>query len=109
MTSVQRIAVKGEVKQLVAFFDSGSNIHLVRKQFAEEAGWRGMPVSQPITTAGGDTKVWNSMEYWVPLIRSDGSEVKVLAFTMEQITEELLPVDVMRAAEMFECCPNRIN
>ena len=101
--------MRGEEKQLVTFFDSGSNIHLVRKRFTEESAWRGMPVSQPITTAGGDAKVWDSMEYWVPLVKSDGSEVRVLALAMDQITEELLGVDVTEAAQMFGCCPSRIN
>ena len=64
---VQRVEVKGEAKQLVAFFDAGSNIHLIRKAFMDKAGWKGTPVKQSITTAGGGTKVWNSMEFWVPL------------------------------------------
>ena len=75
----------------------------------EEAGWRGTPVQQPITTAGGEAKVWDSMEYWIPLIRSDGSEVRVLALAMDQITEELVGVDMTKAAQMFGCCPSRIN
>ena len=106
---IQRVTVRGEAKQLVAFFYSGSNIHLVRKRFAEEAGWRGMAVQQPIMTAGGEAKVWDSMEYWIPLIRNDGSEISVLALAMDQITEELVGVDVTKAAQMFGCCPSRIN
>ena len=38
LTPIQRIAVCGKAKQLVAFLNTGSNIHLVRKGFEEEAG-----------------------------------------------------------------------
>ena len=85
-------------KQLVTFCDSVSNIHLVRRVFAKEAGWRGTPVRQPITTAGGEAKVWDFIEYWVPFIKSNKSEVRVLALTMDQITEDLRGVDISKAA-----------
>ena len=49
LTNIQRITGRGKAKQLVAFCDPGSYIHLVRRALAEEAGWRGTLVRQPIT------------------------------------------------------------
>ena len=59
--------------------------------------------------AGGVETVWDSKEYWVPLMTSNGQVIKLLALAMEQIMEDLLSVDVVKAAHMFKCCPNDIN
>ena len=109
LTPVQRIAAKGNVQQLTAFFDAGSNIHLVRRAFAEEAGWVGTPVRQSITTTGGVTKDWDTTLYSVPLVRSDGTEVRLLATALDQITEEMARVDVAAAAAMFGCRASEIS
>lgn len=69
----------------------------MRKGFAKEAGSRGTPLKKPITTAGGDAKVWNYMEHWVPLVKNDGTEVRLWALDMDRITE-YLRVDVSKAA-----------
>lgn len=68
LTPIHRINVRSaRQKHLVAFFASGSKICLVRKAFAKQAGWKRTPVRQLITIAGGEAKVWSSMQYWVPL------------------------------------------
>ena len=42
LLQLQYIPVKSKnVKQASSFYDSGSNMNLVRKRFAKEAGWKG--------------------------------------------------------------------
>ena len=109
LTPMQRIAGKRRSKQLVAFFDAGSNIHLVRRKYADKAGWKGKPIQQLITTAGGVTREWDTMQYSIPLVKSDGTEVRLLATALEQITEELVEVKVDYAAQMFGCAAQDID
>ena len=59
LLQLQDIPVESStVKQASTFYDSGSNINLVRKQFAKKAGWKGQPVLQTLLTTGGQIKAW---------------------------------------------------
>ena len=37
-----------DVDRALAFWDTGSNVYLVRKEFARRAGWEGLPVVQQL-------------------------------------------------------------
>ena len=56
-----------------------------------------------MTTAGGSTKEWDTALYSIPLMKNDGTEVRLLATAVDQITNELARVDVTAAATMFGC------
>ena len=97
---VQQIVVKSNKhKVLQAFFDSGSNIHLVRRAFAEEASWPATPIQGTIITTGGQSTDRDTKLYAVPLIKSDGTEVRLLATALDQITHPLDRIDVRAAAK----------
>ena len=49
---VQWLECIGEVNHALAFWDSGSNVKLVRKKFAKMTGWEGLPVVQQLQTTG---------------------------------------------------------
>lgn len=49
------------------------------------------------------------MQYSIPLVKSDGTKVRLLVTALEQITEELVKVEVMHAAQMFCCAASDID
>ena len=54
LLQLQYVPVKSRtVKQASTFYDPGSNVNLIRRQFAKEAGWKGQPVLQTLLTTGG--------------------------------------------------------
>lgn len=101
LTQVQSMKAEGKVGTLNGFFHASSNIHLVRRAYADTAGWIGKPCKESITTAGGQTKVWDMMMFSVPLVKNDGSRVCLLATAMDQSTQQLDDINVNEAAEMF--------
>ena len=103
LVPVQEVAVKGNGPLIKVFFDAGSNIHLVRREYTERAGWVGTPVRQAMTMAGGSTKEWDTALYSIPLVKNNGTEVRLLATAVDQVTKELARVDVTAAATMFGC------
>ena len=72
---VQRVEVPLSIGYLVAFFDLGSNINIVRTGWAEAAGLQGIPVTRTVYTAGGDCKEWDTKLYGVPLRKLSGEVV----------------------------------
>ena len=49
---VQKITVLGNVTRAIVYWDTGSNVNLVRHDFARLAGWAGHPVVQRLRTGG---------------------------------------------------------
>lgn len=102
LLQLQDIPVKSStVKQASTFYDPGSNVNLVRKQFAKEAGWKGRPVLQSLQTTGGQVKAWKTEAYHVPLVDRDGTVHSVLAFSIDTITSPMNYVDVWPALKVF--------
>ena len=64
----------------VAFFDNGSNIHLIRKEFAEKLGLKGKPCVQLVQTSNRDPEEWNTKAYWVLLVDKEGKKHKSICF-----------------------------
>merc|ERR1711867_138890 len=83
------------------FYDPGSNMNLVWKRFAEEAGWKGRPVLQTLQTTGGQIKAWQTEAYHVPLVDREGAVHRVLAFSINTITTPMDYVDVRPALKVF--------
>ena len=52
LIQVQWLECVGNVNQALAFWDTGSNVNLVRKPFAKMAGWMGLPFIQQLQTTG---------------------------------------------------------
>ena len=67
----------------VAFFDNGSNIHLIRREFAEKLGLKGKPCTQLVQTSNRQPEVWNTKAYWVLVVDRKGERHKVFAFEVD--------------------------
>ena len=69
---VQKITVLGDVTRAVVYWDTGSNVNLVRKEFAKQAGWVGRPVVQRLQTSGRVAEDWRTTCYKVTLVENLG-------------------------------------
>ena len=69
LLQLQYVPVRSKtIKQASTFYDPGSNMNLVRRQFAKEAGWKGRPVLQTLQMTRGQIKAWQTEAYHVPLV-----------------------------------------
>ena len=69
MVPIQRVQARCNQGSMTIFWDSGSNINLVQAAFAKASGWKGKDIVQSLTTAGGETREWETKLYMVPLQR----------------------------------------
>ena len=101
---VERIKVDcdGDVSEATGFWDGGSNLNLVRQEFARRAGWTGHPVSLSIQTTGRNAEEWHTLCYYIPVIEKSGKTHFLMAFEMEQITAPLDPVDLSTVVSLFD-------
>ena len=98
---VQRVDVNLEVKSIVAFFDSGSNINIVRTGWAKSAGLQGFPVVRMVYTTGGKGTEWKTMLYKIPLMKNNGDIVNVIAMGLDQVTEDMQKINHEPAGKLF--------
>ena len=102
LLQLQYIPVESKtIKQASTFYDPSSNVNLVRRQFAEEAGWKGRPVLQTLQTTGGQIKAWQTEAYHVPLVDREGAVHSMLAFSIDMITAPMDYVDMRPALKLF--------
>ena len=73
MILVQLVDVPLDIKTLVAFFNSGSNVSIMWMGWAKKAGLEAVPVTQTVYTAGGDCKEWKMKMYSIPITKADRS------------------------------------
>ena len=93
---IQQVQVGGASKPCVVFFDSGSNINLVRHAFAQELGLPGTPVTQHLQVTGKQPEQWDTFAYRVPLQARSGEIEHVIAFGIAEITADLPPTNLAR-------------
>ena len=86
---------------VLTMYDTGANVNIVVTKVAESLGLQGRPVTQTITTAGGERTVHTTKQYWLPLRKRSGEVHKVLCLGMDRITEDVEMVDVSEAAKLF--------
>ena len=99
---LQYVSVESKsVKQASTFYDPGSNVNLVRKRFAKEAGWKGQLVLQSLYMTGGQVKEWRTEAYHVPLVDRNGKVHKVMAYSIEIITAPMEDADLKPALKVF--------
>ena len=91
---VQRIEVQGNVSQAIVFWDTGSNVNLVRQDLAWLAGWEGRPVVQQLQSTGRDAEDWRTTAYKATPVDNLGWDHSMLVFDIWTITAALKPVDV---------------
>ena len=83
------------------FFDSGSNVNLIRESFAKKAGLKGQPVLQSLFTTGGQEQEWRTKAYHIPLVDRGGKVHKVMAYSIGIITSPTEDVDLRPALKEF--------
>ena len=101
LMQLQQVPVKGSDTQCLTFFDSGSNIHLVRKEFAAKLGLKGKPTVLDLSTTGQKKELMNSTVYWVPLLDRQDIVHHVMAYELEDITAPMVAEDVSAAEKLF--------
>ena len=79
------------------FFDSGSNVNIVRECFAKRAGLKGQPVLQSMVTTGEQAKEWRTKANYIPLIDTCGKVHEVMAYSIGNITSPTEDVDLRPA------------
>ena len=83
------------------FFDSGSDVNLVKQAFARASGWEPLKVTLQLQTTGREPDIMETLAYWVRLIDRCGDVEKVFAYEMESITAALGKIDVSAAKKLF--------
>ena len=101
LMQVQRLEVQGKVSQALVFWDTGSNVNLVRQEFARLAGWEGRPVVQWLQSTGRDAEEWRTIAYKATLVNHLGWDHSILVFEIGTIKAALKPVDVEPVMVLF--------
>ncbi|WP_416879661.1 hypothetical protein, partial [Litorimonas sp.] len=63
LLQVQFVMVENAPRPAATFWDNGSNVNMVCKDYAKLLGLEGRPVSHHLTTTGGISKPWKTVEY----------------------------------------------
>ena len=94
----QRVPCNNDsVSEVNVFFDGGSNVCLLTREFIRKAKLSGRPVLQTLVTTGVDKAEWWTEAYNVPLVDREGKEHIILAFAMDEITSPIEEVDLRPA------------
>ena len=85
----------------VVFWDGGSTLTLVSKNFALRNQLRGVPILYDLITVGGVVTTRNTMLYELTIIAIDGTHHVLQAFEIEEICGTLNAVNTEEFAEQF--------
>ena len=99
---VQWLEVEGDVNRGLVFWDAGSNVNLVRQEFARLAGWVGPHVVQQQQTTGQGAGEWRITAYWAQLVDRRGLSHSLLVFEIGSIMASMTPVEVELVLKLFE-------
>ena len=101
LMQLQLVPVAGSNTKCLTFFDTGSNIHLVRGAFAQKLGLKGKRIKLDLTITGQRKETRDTTLYWVPLVDRQGTVWKVMAYEMDNITAPMEGEDVTLAEKLF--------
>ena len=101
LLQVQRVKMDCPQGEGNTFFDSGSDVNLVKKAFARASGWEPHKVMLQLQTTGKAAEFLETFAYWVRLIDRCGDIERVLAYEMDSITAALGSIDVSAAKKLF--------
>ena len=88
--------------ELVAFFDNGSTVSLISKQFVQRRKWKGIPVTYDLITVGGDRKTQSTYLHEIQLLDSNGKEHVIKAFQIDDICGQLQEFNTSVVARCFK-------
>ena len=91
---IHKAYVTSSTRPVTVFMDGGSNASYVTENCAAKFKLRRVEkVTLDVTTVGGEEKQYESNVYEVPLRSVDGKITKILAYSLENITGPLSPLD----------------
>ena len=70
------------------FWDNGSSISLVSRQYARKNNLKGVPVSYDLVTINSNVRPQHTMLYDVSIIDKSGEYYNILAYEIDEICEE---------------------
>ena len=88
-------------KEVIIFWDSGSSISLVKKDYALKQRLNGVDVSYELVTLGNVGKVQNTKLYDVPLIDFTGRKHIISAYAIDEICRGCGDVDITSVVKLF--------
>merc|ERR1711872_1164484 len=91
----------GSSGSVATFFDTGSNVNLIRESFAKKAGLKGQPVLESLFTTGGQVTEWKTKAYYIPLVDRGGKVHKVMAYSIGIIMSPTEDVELRLALKEF--------
>ena len=101
MQNIDVMAADGKLKNCVAFFNTGSNINLVRTAFAVYLGVPATAVTQHLQVKGKKPEEWWTFNFEIPLIKRSGEFENVIAYLMDDIIAELPHIDAGVVISLF--------
>ena len=97
---VQTISTEGD-GEILCFFDNGSTVSLVSKDFVRRHGLKGIPVSYDLITVGGTSVPQTTYLHIIRLKDFEGKIHDVTAFQIDDICGTLQNFDTSIAARSF--------
>ena len=88
------------------FFDNGSTIVIVRKEFAKSLGLTGRACLQCLQVCGWPEEPWNTEVYMVTLVDKEGQEHTMEAYGMDEITGDVESVNSDGVVHHFPVIPS---
>ena len=84
------------------FYDSGSQVSMIRDDFAEELGLESKPVTISIAKVGETEQELNTKLYKVPIYAANGRAIQTIeAVGIPQISHDTTTINVNQVSEMF--------
>lgn len=106
---MQWVSVSHTEHNALAFFDSGSNICLIRRQFAERMGLKGWKVTQSLAMTDREAEEWETKVYAIELVDIAGNKYSLLALEMDNITGILELIEVDKALKAIPAIPSNLR
>ena len=85
----------------ILFWDGGSTLTLVSKDYAEQNNLHGVPISYDLTTVGGIVTTHDTTLYEITIVARDGSHQTLQAFEIDEICGSLKAVKTEGFAQHF--------
>ena len=87
---------------IITFWDNGSTITLISRDYAQRNKLSGVPVSYDLTTVDGTTTIRHTMLYEITLIDRRAKRHCLKALEIEEICGELVNIKTDMFAKLFK-------
>ena len=93
----------GVMSEANVFYDSGAQISMIRRSYAESLALEGKPINIVITKVGGVEEELTTKLYKVPVYNSDGKRVQIVqAVGITQISEDSPNGNISEVSKIFD-------